>query len=80
MSLFTLRRPVMSRTVYLIIFALYVGLLLNLAFYRQVFTLLPVNSLHNWLSFLEHAGGCLQRDEYYHHARLLPQARPPPRY
>ena len=42
----------MSRTVYLIIFALYVGLLLNLAFYRQVFTLLPVNSLHNWLVFL----------------------------
>ena len=52
MSLFTLRRPVMSRTVYLIIFALYVGLLLNLAFYRQVFTLLPLNSLHNWLVFL----------------------------
>ncbi|EPY1564900.1 phosphoethanolamine transferase EptA [Raoultella planticola] len=52
MSLFTLRRPVMSRTVYLIIFALYVGLLLNLAFYRQVFTLLPVNSLRNWLVFL----------------------------
>ena len=52
MSLFALRRPVMSRTVYLIIFALYVGLLLNLAFYRQVFTLLPVNSLHNWLVFL----------------------------
>lgn len=52
MSLFTLRRPVMSRTVYLIIFALYVGLLLDLAFYRQVFTLLPVNSLHNWLVFL----------------------------
>lgn len=52
MSLFTLRRPVMSRTVYLIIFALYVGLLLNLAFYRQVFTLLPVNNLHNWLVFL----------------------------
>ena len=52
MSLFTLRRPVMSRTVYLISFALYVGLLLNLAFYRQVFTLLPVNSLHNWLVFL----------------------------
>lgn len=52
MSLFALRRPVMSRTVYLIIFAFYVGLLLNLAFYRQVFTLLPVNSLHNWLVFL----------------------------
>ncbi|BBV77518.1 phosphoethanolamine transferase EptA [Raoultella planticola] len=52
MSLFALRRPVMSRTVYLIIFALYVGLLLNLAFYRQVFTLLPVNGLHNWLVFL----------------------------
>ncbi|MGS3446583.1 phosphoethanolamine transferase EptA [Klebsiella electrica] len=52
MSLFALRRPVMSRTVYLIIFAFYVGLLLNLAFYRQVFTLLPVNGLHNWLVFL----------------------------
>ncbi len=52
MSLFALRRPVMSRTIYLIIFALYVGLLLNLAFYRQVFTLLPVNGLHNWLVFL----------------------------
>ncbi|HHG8774569.1 TPA: phosphoethanolamine transferase EptA [Raoultella planticola] len=52
MSLFPLRRPVMSRTVYLILFALYVGLLLNLAFYRQVFTLLPVNGAHNWLVFL----------------------------
>ncbi|QNK09926.1 phosphoethanolamine transferase EptA [Enterobacter sp. JUb54] len=52
MSLLPLRRPVMSRTLYLILFALYIGLLLNLAFYRQVFTLLPVNSLHNWLVFL----------------------------
>ncbi|VDR28833.1 Uncharacterised protein [Raoultella terrigena] len=38
MSLFPLRRPVVSRTVYLIIFAAYVGLFLNIAFYRQVFT------------------------------------------
>jgi lipid A ethanolaminephosphotransferase len=52
MSLFPLRRPVVSRTVYLILFAAYVGLLLNIAFYRQVFTLLPVNNLHSWLVFL----------------------------
>lgn len=52
MSLFPLRRPVVSRTVYLILFAAYVGLFLNIAFYRQVFTLLPVNNLHSWLVFL----------------------------
>ena len=52
MSLFSLRRPVVSRTTYLILFACYIGLVLNLAFYRQVFTLLPVNGLHNWLVFL----------------------------
>jgi hypothetical protein len=28
------------------------GIFLNLAFYRQVFPLLPVNNLHNWLVFL----------------------------
>ncbi|HCB1501237.1 lipid A ethanolaminephosphotransferase [Klebsiella oxytoca] len=52
MSLFSLRRPMISRTTYLILFACYIGLALNLAFYRQVFTLLPVNGLHNWLVFL----------------------------
>ncbi|HCA8283158.1 TPA: phosphoethanolamine transferase EptA [Klebsiella pneumoniae] len=52
MSLLPLRRPVVSRTTYLILFACYIGICLNLAFYRQVFPLLPVNSLHNWLVFL----------------------------
>lgn len=52
MSLFSLRRPMLNRTVYLILFASYIGLVLNIAFYRQAFTLLPVNGLHNWLVFL----------------------------
>ena len=52
MSLFSLRRPVLNRTAYLLLFACYIGLALNLAFYRQAFTLLPVNGLHNWLVFL----------------------------
>ncbi|AUN77170.1 phosphoethanolamine transferase EptA [Klebsiella pneumoniae subsp. ozaenae] len=52
MSLLPLRRPVVSRTTYLILFACYIGICLNLAFYRQVFPVLPVNSLHNWLVFL----------------------------
>ncbi|WP_434138926.1 phosphoethanolamine transferase EptA [Klebsiella quasipneumoniae] len=52
MSLLPLRRPVLSRTTYLILFACYIGIFLNLAFYRQIFPLLPVNSLHNWLVFL----------------------------
>ena len=42
MSLFSLRRPMLNRTVYLILFACYIGLALNIAFYRQAFTLLPV--------------------------------------
>ncbi len=42
----------LNRTVYLILFACYIGLALNIAFYRQAFTLLPVNGLHNWLVFL----------------------------
>ncbi|ELI8804079.1 phosphoethanolamine transferase EptA [Klebsiella michiganensis] len=52
MSLFSLRRPMLNRTVYLILFACYIGLALNIAFYRQAFILLPVNGLHNWLVFL----------------------------
>ena len=52
MSFISLRRPVLSRTAYLTLFACYIGIFLNLAFYRQVFPLLPVNSLHNWLVFL----------------------------
>lgn len=52
MSFISLHRPVLSRTAYLTLFACYIGIFLNLAFYRQVFPLLPVNNLHNWLVFL----------------------------
>ena len=52
MSFISLRRPVLGRTAYLTLFACYIGIFLNLAFYRQVFPLLPVNNLHNWLVFL----------------------------
>ncbi|EKZ6358355.1 TPA: phosphoethanolamine transferase EptA [Klebsiella aerogenes] len=52
MSFISLRRPVLGRTAYLILFACYIGIFLNLAFYRQVFPLLPVKNLHNWLVFL----------------------------
>ncbi|HCM6147396.1 TPA: phosphoethanolamine transferase EptA [Klebsiella aerogenes] len=52
MSFISLRRPVLSRTAYLTLFACYIGIFLNLAFYRQVFPLLPVDNLHNWLVFL----------------------------
>ncbi|HCD8032109.1 TPA: phosphoethanolamine transferase EptA [Klebsiella aerogenes] len=52
MSFISLRRPVLSRTAYLTLFACYIGIFLNLAFYRRVFPLLPVNNLHNWLVFL----------------------------
>ncbi|EPM4184515.1 phosphoethanolamine transferase EptA [Klebsiella aerogenes] len=52
MSFISLRRPVLSRTAYLTLFVCYIGIFLNLAFYRQVFPLLPVNNLHNWLVFL----------------------------
>jgi lipid A ethanolaminephosphotransferase len=41
----------LSRTVYLILFACYIGLS-QPRFLSPGFTLLPVNSLHNWLVFL----------------------------
>lgn len=45
-------RPSLSRLGFILIFALYIALGLNIAFYRQAFVLLPVDSLHNWLVFL----------------------------
>lgn len=45
-------RPIVSRLTYIILFALYIALPLNIDFYRQVFTLLPVEGLHNTLVFL----------------------------
>lgn len=52
MPKFSLRRPAFSRLSVIIFFALYIALVLNIAFYRQAFTLLPVDSLHNALVFL----------------------------
>lgn len=51
MPTFRLRRPSLSRLSFLILFALYIALILNIAFYRQAFSLLPVDSLHNALVF-----------------------------
>lgn len=44
-------RPSLNRITYILLFALYIALALNIAFYRQAWTLLPVNSLHNALVF-----------------------------
>ncbi|HCR3983676.1 TPA: phosphoethanolamine transferase EptA [Kluyvera ascorbata] len=46
------KRPVVSHLTYIILFALYIALALNVVFYRQAFSLLPVDSLHNTLVFL----------------------------
>lgn len=51
MPTFRLSRPTLSRLSFLILFALYIALILNIAFYRQAFNLLPVDSLHNALVF-----------------------------
>ncbi|WP_052284726.1 phosphoethanolamine transferase EptA [Kluyvera genomosp. 1] len=45
-------RPTVSRLTYIILFALYIALPLNIDFYRQAFTLLPVDGLHNLLVFV----------------------------
>ncbi|XTZ37162.1 phosphoethanolamine transferase EptA [Salmonella enterica] len=52
MSMSHFPRPSLSRLGFILIFALYIALGLNIAFYRQAFVLLPVDSLHNWLVFL----------------------------
>ncbi len=46
------KRPVVSRLTYILLFALYIALALNVVFYHQAFSLLPVDSLHNTLVFL----------------------------
>lgn len=51
MSLTHLRRPVLGQLAFIMLFALYIALALNLHFYRQAFALLPVNSLHTALVF-----------------------------
>ena len=44
-------RPTVSRLTYILLFAFYIALALNIAFYRQAWTLLPVNTAHNALVF-----------------------------
>jgi lipid A ethanolaminephosphotransferase len=51
MSRFSLRRPAMGHVAYLILCALYISLFLNIAYFKQAFALLPVDSLHNALVF-----------------------------
>ncbi|HEB4872025.1 TPA: phosphoethanolamine transferase EptA [Kluyvera ascorbata F0526] len=46
------QRPVVNRLTYIILFSLYIALALNIAFYRQAYTLLPVDGLRNALVFL----------------------------
>ncbi|MGP3591147.1 phosphoethanolamine transferase EptA [Vagococcus sp. WN89Y] len=50
--MFRFPRPALSRTAFISLCALFIALALNVAFYRQAFSLLPVNSLHNALVFL----------------------------
>lgn len=42
-----LRRPTIGLLAFLLLFALYIALFLNIAFWHQAFKLLPVNSLHS---------------------------------
>lgn len=52
MRAFTLRRPTLGLLTYLSLFALYIALFLNLAFWQQAYRLLPVHSLHSALVYL----------------------------
>lgn len=52
MRLPAFRRPTLGRLTFIVLFSLYISLLLNIAYYRKAFTLLPVDSLHNALVFL----------------------------
>lgn len=51
MSRLPLRRPAIGHVFYLVLFALYIALFLNISFYKQAFALLPVDSLHNGLVY-----------------------------
>jgi len=47
-----LKRPTLSRVAFLLLFSAYIAVLLNIAFYRQVLTVMPLASLHDMLVFL----------------------------
>ncbi len=48
----TLKRPLISRLTLLILAAVYIAIFLNIAYYRQVLTIMPLNDLHTTLVFL----------------------------
>ncbi|WP_053146162.1 phosphoethanolamine transferase EptA [Erwinia billingiae] len=47
-----LKRPMLSRVAFLVLFSVYIALFLNIAYYRQVLANLSLTSLHNLLFFL----------------------------
>lgn len=46
-----LKRPTLSRVAFLLLFSAYIAVLLNIAFYRQVLTVMPLATLHDMLVF-----------------------------
>ncbi|HCC11056.1 MAG TPA: phosphoethanolamine transferase EptA, partial [Atlantibacter hermannii] len=52
MSFPRLKRPTLSRTQYLCLFSAYISLCLNLAFYHQVLSVFPLNTLRNIMVFI----------------------------
>ncbi|NYB04652.1 DUF1705 domain-containing protein [Kalamiella piersonii] len=52
MSAFHFRKPVMHRITFIVLFSLYITVFLNIAYYRQALTLIPLTGLHNILFFL----------------------------
>ncbi|MEN4668686.1 phosphoethanolamine transferase EptA [Pantoea agglomerans] len=49
MPRFTISQPVMHRVTFVILFSIYISVFLNLAFYRQAYSLIPLNELKNIL-------------------------------
>lgn len=47
MPRFTISQPVMHRVTFIILFSIYISVFLNLAFYRQAYSLIPLNELKN---------------------------------
>lgn len=47
-----IKKPVLHRVTFLVLFSLYISIFLNIAFYQQVLGLLPPTDLHNILVFL----------------------------
>lgn len=49
MPRFRISQPVMHRVAFIILFSLYISVFLNIAFYRQAYSLIPLNELKNIL-------------------------------